>query len=130
MSEPVCLHCDHALTDTEVEAGWCDSCGNKVPQQLQSAAAAARRAKTRPPDAASGKTKGRRRGNPLAILVIFAFLLVGSLGCAIVYMRASKEPDDLGAAVKGGAGGLVLGGVLGVWVSRVLGLLGKRADED
>lgn len=127
MSETLCPHCDHALTDTEVEAGWCDSCGKKVPQQLLSAAAAARRA-TPAPDRTSGKTK--KRGNPLAILVICAFLLAGTLGCAIVYMRASNEPDDLGAAVKGGVGGIFLGGIVGVWVSRALGLLGKRADED
>jgi hypothetical protein len=111
-----------------MEAGWCDSCGKKIPQHLLSAAV--RRATTTPPEGARGKTKRRWRAHPLAILVIFAFLLVGTLGCAIVYMRASKEPSDLGAAVKGGVAGLFLGGILGVWVSRGLGLLGKRADED
>src|SRR5262249_55220544 len=128
VSELVCLHCAHPLTDAEMEAGWCDSCGKQLPTHLVSAAAARRRTATLP-GGPRGKTKGRR-SNPLALLVIVAFVLVGAFGCGIIYMRVSKEPNDLGTAAQGGAAGLILGGILGVLVSRALGLLGKRTDED
>jgi len=32
-----CLHCDALVPTREIEAGWCDSCGKKVPDSIRCA---------------------------------------------------------------------------------------------
>ena len=32
-----CLHCDALVPTREIEVGWCDSCGKKVPDSIRCA---------------------------------------------------------------------------------------------
>jgi len=44
LTETVCLHCGSALPSSDLAAGWCDSCGKRLPGSYKSGAKAAQAA--------------------------------------------------------------------------------------
>src|SRR5437879_243282 len=82
MSSATCPNCNATLLPREVEDGWCDSCGKKLPSgTARSSAAGGGRSGARPSDAPQ-ESRGGRVGMMTGMMIgalIFAVLMTGPL---------------------------------------------------
>ncbi len=76
-----CIHCNAALTPTDISTGWCDSCGKRIPTGAKPAA----KKPTAP--AAEASPAAPARGSAWAAWGLMALALV-AVGAASVYAFA------------------------------------------
>jgi hypothetical protein len=69
-----CLHCDATSTASEITAGWCDSCGKRLPDSY-AAKVKLDAAKPKP-----GETAARAGFGGKAVLALLAVVAVAAAG--------------------------------------------------